>query len=58
MAKSRFYYTIYRGDDIVANGTMEECAKQLGVSRRYLYVAYHNTKNGKSKYYDFEREKL
>lgn len=29
-------FAVYRGDDMVAVGTAEECAKELGVSSEYI----------------------
>lgn len=26
-------YTVYKGDEIIANGTLEQCARALGVKR-------------------------
>lgn len=30
-------YAVYRGDELIATGNVDECAKTLGVSTGYIY---------------------
>lgn len=38
MGKEKAYeYAVYKGDELLAIGTLEECAKQLNVTKEYIY---------------------
>ena len=47
------YYTIYgKDDDVIASGTSEECARQLGITRPSFYTMVSKFQKGK-KYYRY-----
>ncbi len=35
--KTKPEYAVYKGDDLLALGTAEECAAKLGVTPKYIY---------------------
>lgn len=52
--ESRKKYTIYlrKNDNIVASGTAEDCAKQMGTSIGSFYAIASRVKSGKTKKYE------
>lgn len=43
-------YTVYKGDEFICMGTADECAKELGVTRRTIY--FYNTNTYKKRIID------
>lgn len=54
--RRRKHFEIYRGYELLAEGTAKECAEKLGKSENTIYTYHHRTKN--SKYKDLDKSIL